>query len=203
MAHIKPRYIKSDSFEGELTVDDYGMFLYGGDLKHVSRFWEAAVAQAQILDLAHERAVAASDAATNDPDPEAAGMAYERHEVLQLSDTYLVKANIFCLLAAFFEFAILEVYSLVFSGPPSVQRPELVKHILDPLSQRGIVTEVPKEFRDHVLDNRDAVRNAFAHGRWTQLRDAAEPIDLHGAFIGIIAYFGAVEENLRTNGFNP
>jgi hypothetical protein len=203
MAHIKPRYIKSDNFEGELTVDDYGIFLNGGDLKHVSRFWEAAVAQAQILDLAHEHAIAASDAATNDPDPEAAGMAYERHEVLQLSDTYLVTANIFCLLAAFFEFAILEVYSLVFSAPPSVQRPELVQHILDPLSQRGIVTEVPSEFRDHVLDNRDAVRNAFAHGRWTQLRDATEPIDLHGAFIGIITYFGAVEENLHAKGFNP
>lgn len=129
-------------------------------------------------------------------------MAHERHEVLQLSDT-LVKANIFCLLAAFFEFAILEVYSLVFSGPPSVARPELVKHILDPLRQRGVITAVPKEFQDHVLDNRDAVRNAFAHGRWTQLRAATESIDLHDAFIGIIAYFGLIEENLRTNGFNP
>jgi hypothetical protein len=202
MAHIKPRYIKTGDFEGEFTVDDYGVFLNGGDLKHVSQFWEASVAQAQILDVAHERAVAATAAATHDPDPEEAGMAHERHEVLQLSDI-LVKANIFCLLAAFFEFAILEVYSLVVGGPPSVPRPELVKHILDPLRQRGIITEVPKEFRDHVLNNRDAVRNAFAHGRWTQLRAATEPIDLHDAFIGIIAYFGLVEENLRTNGFNP
>jgi hypothetical protein len=202
MGHIKPRYIKGGGFEGELTVDEYGVFLNGGDLKHVSRFWEATVAQAQILDLAHERAVASSDAATHDPDPEAAGMANERHEVLQLSDAYLVKANIFCLLAAFFEFAVLEVYSLVFSGPPSMQRPELVKQ-LDPLRQRCIITEVPKEFREHVPDNRDAVRNAFAHGRWTQLRSATEPIELHDAFIGIIAYFGAVEENLRSNGFSP
>jgi hypothetical protein len=203
MAHIKARYIKGDDFEGELTVEDYGVFLYGGDLKHVSRFWEATVAQALILDVAHERAVASSNAATHDEHPEAAGMAYDRHEVIQLSDAYLVKANIFCLLAAFFEFAILEVYSLVFRSPPSMQRPELVKHILDPLRQRGIITEVPKEFRDHVLNNRDAVRNAFAHGRWTQLREATEPIELHDAFIGIIAYFGALEENLRSNGFNP
>lgn len=203
MAHIRPRYIKTDDFEGELTVDDYGVFLHTGDLRHVSRFWEATVAQALILDLAHAQAVVTSDAASQGDDPEVAGIAWERFKVLRLSDGYLVKANIFCLLAAFFEFAILEVFLLVFGGPPPVPRPELGRHIIDPLRNRGIITEVPKAFHDHVLANRDAVRNAFAHGRWTKLGDATERIDLHDVFIGIIAYFGTVEENLRSKGFNP
>jgi hypothetical protein len=203
MPHIKPRYIKRSDIEGEFTVEDYGVFLDGGDLKHVSRFWDATVAQALILDLEHERAVASANAATNDADPKFAIMAYERYEVLKLSDEYLVKANIFCLLAAFFEFAILEVYALVFGTQPSVERPELGKHILSPLRERGIITEVPKEFLDHVLGNRDAVRNSFAHGRWNQLRAATEAVELHDAFIGVISYFGAVEENLRIKGFKP
>jgi len=203
MPHIKARYIKTSDVEGEFTVDDYGVFLDGGHLKQVSRFWDATVAQALILDLEHERAVASANAATNDADPEFAIMAYDRYEVLRLSDEYLIKANIFCLLAAFFEFAILEVYKLVFGCPPRVQRPELEKHILKPLRERGIVTAVPTEFRNNLLGSRDPVRNAFAHGRWTELRAATEHLALHDAFVGVVSYFGAVEENLRKNGFNP
>jgi hypothetical protein len=203
MPHIRPRYIKTNDFEGELTVDDYGVFLYDGDLKHVSDFWEATVAQALILDVANAQAIARTGSPDDQSDPEMAAMMYERHHILGLSDAYLIKANIFCLLAAFFEFAILEVYSLVFSGPPSVLRPRLNEHILQPLQARGIIADPPKAYKDHVLDNRDAVRNAFSHGRWTQLKETTEPIDLHDVFIGIIAYLGAVEENLRSRGYNP
>jgi hypothetical protein len=46
-------------------------------------------------------------------------------------------------------------------------------------------------------------RNAFAHGRWNDLKAATEKIDLFDAFSGVSGYLSHVEENLREKGFKP
>jgi hypothetical protein len=201
MPHIKPRYITTRDIEGDFTVEDYGFFLGSGSLKHVSEFWQATVAQALILDLAHAHAVDSSNEAFGQTDPELAAAAHEYRKILRLSDSYLIKANIFCLLTAFCEFAMLEIYSLVFPESPLVERPQINEDVVKPLKMRGIVSDAPLAY--NVRGPRDEVRNSFTHGRWRQLSEATGKVDLHDVFINIISYFVGVEERLHNQGFNP
>jgi len=203
MPHINSRYIRKGGIEGEFSIKDFVVFTGDGKLKHVSVYWEATVALALILDEAHAHAIAAADEPLDESDPEAAFVQIENRKILQVSDTCLIKANIFCLLVGFVEYAMLEVYSLVFGGPPLERRPDLKKHILPPLQARGVVSDTPAAYEKYVSNNRDAVRNAFLHGRWGQLKATTAPIELYDVFAGIVSYLGAVELNLRKQGFNP
>jgi hypothetical protein len=159
MPHIKPKFINAGGLTGEFSVEDMHVFPEGGKLAHVRQFWDAVVAQTLLLDQAHAVAVQDWTEATGDQnDPEFAIEASYREEVLRHSDQYLLRANIYALLLAFFEFAMLEVYKLKFGGPPAARRPRLHEDILQPLSDAGVIpADIPNEYVHGVSANRDAI----------------------------------------------
>jgi len=201
MTHIRSKFFNTGGTHGEFCVSDLIVFSSSGKLGHVAVFWEAVVAQSLLLDRAH--ATALSDwagAAKQAEDPEYGIEATWRADVLKLSDQYLIRANIFLLLLSFFEFAVLEVYKLNFGQYPLVERPGLFKDVIEPLKTAGVVGDPPELFVREIAGNRDEIRNAFVHGRWNDLKDPTERIDLYEAFCAVSVYFGLVEDKLREKG---
>ncbi len=196
MEYLRPRFINSGGLHGEFTIDDYGIFLGIDELNHVRDFWEATVAQCLILDHAHDQEISKITVSNPPADPELMTLLEERKNILSISDKFLIKTNIFSLVSAFFEYGMLEVYKLVFGGSPTAVRPDLVRDILEPLKEIGVVGEAPDNYDAHVLAHRNPIRNAFAHGRWGDLDDATKDVDLHDAFLGTIAYFSETEDRL-------
>lgn len=119
---------------------------------------------------------------------------------MALSSENLIKATIFTLLSSFFEYGLKEVYNLVFPDLPlPPPKPSLKKDIFKHLRSEGIIGDPPKSYKEHVLENRDAVRNAFAHGSWEELDKATQELDLPEAFLSVVSYFQEVENNLRSH----
>ncbi len=202
MHHIRPRFINTGGIHGEFTIEDYGIFLQLKSLSHVRDLWEATVSQSLILDNAHSNELEKLSNAPKPDDPELAYLLEERERILSLSNDTLIKANIFSLVSAFFEYGMLEVYKLVFGSPPPYARPDLVRDIINPLKAQGLVGEPPDDYEDNVLAYRDSIRNGFSHGRWSELPQATAHIDLYDTFIGTIAYFSEIENLLLEYGYN-
>ncbi|MEM6914928.1 MAG: hypothetical protein AAF491_00075 [Verrucomicrobiota bacterium] len=115
----------------------------------------------------------------------------------QLIDEYLVPASIFALLLGFYEYALTEIYHLVFPNKPLPERVNLKRGIVRPLKSEGIVEDLPEDYVKYVHVHRDDVRNAFAHGRWEDLKVGAKDLDLHEAFRAVACYFFEAEQNLK------
>ena len=204
MSHITSKFLNAGGLHGEFSVADMVVFPNEGKLKHVSRFWEAVVAQSLILDRAHAASLQGLERAVEiTEDPQLGFEASWRAGILKLSDQYLVRANIFFLLLSFFEFAMLEVYKLRFGGYPSATRPQMSRDVIEPLKADGIIQDVPPVFEQIMSERRDVVRNALAHGRWSELKAATEGLELHEAFDGVSSYLWYVDEKLREKGFKP
>lgn len=204
MHHIKAKFIDTGGMHGEFSVSDFVVFPDGGSLKHVSRFWDAVIAQALVLDRAHASVLKDwSSTAETESDPEFGIEAAWRVEVLGVSDQYLVRANIFLLLFSFFEFAMLEVYKLRFGMPPTKKRPMLMRDIVVPLQAEGIVGLLPGVFTREVTEHLDNVRNSFAHGRWLDLKSNTSKIDLYEAVAAICRVLWEVGDRLRGKGYTP
>jgi len=204
MAAINSKFINAGGIHGEFSVSDLLVFPNDAELKHVARFWESVVAQSLLLDRAHAASIGQFEsAAEQTEDPESAAEAVWRAEVLKFSDQNLVRANIIFLLLSFFEYALLEVYKLRFGEYPAAQKPRIFKDVIHPLKMDGVIGDVPPIFTREIKENRDEVRNAFAHGRWGALKEATEGIDMYEAFSGVASYLWHVEENLREKGFKP
>jgi len=201
--HIQPKWIDDPEMKGEFSIEDMVVFDRDGQLANVHQMWEATKVQSMVLDEAHsKRLEKLAQSVKVEMDPETGWMLSEMVAALNLSDRYLVKANIFFLQTAFFEFGIREVFRLVFPTTALPPKPNLKKDILEPLKERQVITTIPEAYRIHVLENRDAVRSAFAHGDWKELPNHLANVDLHEVFWGICAYFLEIQENLRTEGFD-
>ena len=207
MKHIPNKRYDSLGITGEISIDDFVIFTGGGSLHRVSQFWDATVAQALLLSSANERRLAALESAQGggDRDPESEVYREGLKETTVLANEHLVPATIFCLLLGFYEYALLEVYNLVFPDEAIPAKPQLKGHIIGPLADAGIVEDLPADYKTYVQDHRDVVRNAFAHGRWEDLKEAAQGLDLHEAFRSVAGYFLQVEENLKDHAekFDP
>jgi hypothetical protein len=203
MSHLKHKPSRSTDLIGDFSVDDYGVFLRGGQLSHLSAYWDAVVAQSILLDESIGRSIAAHSVSSQVQDADSFVVSANRIKTLELAEACLVKASIFCLLCAYLEFAILEIYRLVFGGSPVIDRPRLEPDLIAPLKARLIIVELPEAYKTHVVNHRDVIRNAFVHGRWGQLNDPLTRLDLHDAFIGVAACLAEVEKHLVERGFEP
>lgn len=201
MKHIPSKSLDSAGVRGEISIDDYGIFTDGGSLKRVAQFWEATVSQALLLAEANECRLAALEPAKDGKKLDTESEVYREGllETHVLANEYLVPATIFALLLGFYEYALIEVYKLVLPQKPLPKRPQLVGDIIKPLEDEGIVKGLPNDYETYVQDHRDIVRNAFAHGRWEDLKSAAQGLKFHEAFGSVASYFLQVEENLKNH----
>lgn len=197
--HIRTRSIIDGTLIGEISVTDYVVFYNISELSHVSRFWDSLVIHALSVDQVSAR-LATKPVKANASDPENFAWLQDEKRNAVDAHNYLTRASILSLLASFAEFCLLESYKIVFCRYPDNPKPRIDKDLKIPLEKEIGPIEFPEIYKQTVVDSRDSIRNALQHGRWMNLKDESEKIDLHEAFIGIVSYTTSIEEALRKSG---
>lgn len=199
MRHIQSRWINEGGITGDFLPSDYGVFLNVPELAHVSSFWEALVTHAQTVDNG-AASLAMQLGKSNTGDPEYSAWIEEQEENASKAHFYLTRASLLSLIAGFVEFSLLESYLLVFGTYPLKDKPSIKEKVIKPIEKQIGSIHVPELYKRIMVDSRDTIRNALQHGRWMQLKEESDKIDIHDAFLGVVAYAYELESALRDAG---
>jgi hypothetical protein len=171
--------------------------------------WSAVTKYAMIIDRTHSQALQGVRDFLKDAQPAAGedelddlAVAEMEHQMLSDSDSYIVKSLLFFLLVSFNEFALKRIYSLY--QPPEAAPPKrgAVQFIVTALKRLEAIKEVPISYKANFEKHIDPVRNGFTHGEWEEIGEALGTVDLTQSFLSVAEYFGAIQENLRVQGFD-
>jgi hypothetical protein len=116
----------------------------------------------------------------------------DKNRFAELSGNILVQATVFHLLTAFVEFAMKEVFKLVW---PNESIPEAWLDLIERLKKVGVFTQDPPEYVDNVSKYREPVRNQLAHGDWRELAKTIRTLNIEKVFLGT----AKLMEHLQTN----
>ena len=180
--HIKPKFIHSEEFTGEVAITDYCLcFDEGGPLCHLNIYWGGIVHFCKTLDVAQDHAKQSTARALSSAlqdDPEMSFILSSELEHAALAEDTLAKATIFLVLCGFKEFALKALYRCLKDARPLPSRGSY-KHIQNTFVERGFWPTRREYFSS---DSYDTIRNNFAHGDWDSMQANLPGIDLHDEF---------------------
>jgi hypothetical protein len=205
--HFKPLKSLGPGFQGSFTIDDLTVFTEAGRLVRVHHAWLALTKYSLLIDQTHAHALqgvrqflSSSQAEADPAEAEDIAFAEMEHQMPSDSDNYFVKSMLFLCLVSFNEIALKEVYQLFQPPEPPPPRKRAFMVITSRLMRLGVFTEATRTpaYDEHFYSHIEPVRNNFAHGDWSKLKETLTSLDLSQSFLVVAQFFWEVQHNLAT-----
>jgi len=202
--HIKPKWIHAPDIIGEFDITDFALgFDENGAFHHLNTHWDAMVYFCKTLDLAQHQAKQAIERALTEADPQDAEIQIMLDSDLgsaNIADETLTKTTIFIVLCSFKEFALKQLWRALKDSRPLPRR-RTFGWIKEAFEQKGFWPDSGNP-PDHLSEKAyETVRNNFAHGDWSALKEELPKLDLYEEFGEVIRFLREIAERMRSQGF--